>query len=88
MCRLYGVSPAGYYAWKRRPPSARAIEDERLTGRIEGVHRDSRGTYGSPRVHAALHREGETASRRRIERIMRERGICIGACLGWAASTE
>lgn len=75
MCRLYGVSPAGYYAWKRRPPSVRAVEDERLAGQIQRVHRDSRETYGSPRVHAVLRREGEAASGRRIERIMRERGI-------------
>ncbi len=75
MCRLYGVSPAGYCAWKRRPPSVRAVEDERLAGQIQRVHRDSRETYGSPRVHAVLRREGEAASRRRIERIMRERGI-------------
>jgi len=75
MCRVNGVSPAGYYAWKRRPASARALEDERLADQIQRVHRDSRQTYGSPRVHAALEREGEPASRRRIERIMRERGI-------------
>jgi transposase InsO family protein len=75
MCRVNGVSPAGYYAWKRRPVSARALEDERLADQIQRVHRDSRQTYGSPRVHAALQRAGEPASRRRIERIMRERGI-------------
>jgi putative transposase len=75
MCRVNAVSPAGYYAWKRRPVSARALEDQRLAAQIERVHRDSRRTYDSPRVHAALQREGEPASRRRIERIMRERGI-------------
>jgi putative transposase len=75
MCRVNGVSPAGYYAWKRRPPSARALEDQRLADQIERVHSDSRQTHGSPRVHAALQREGEPASRRRVERIMRERGI-------------
>jgi putative transposase len=75
MCRLYGVSPAGFYAWKRRPQSARSAEDGRLAAQIRRVHQDSRQTYGSPRVHAALRREGEPASRRRIERIMREEGI-------------
>jgi putative transposase len=75
MCRVNGVSPAGYYAWKSRPASARALEDERLADQIQRVHRDSRQTYGSPRVHAALQRAGEPASRRRIERIMRQRGI-------------
>jgi transposase InsO family protein len=75
MCRLYGVSPAGFYAWKHRPPSQRRLEDDRLTAQIQRVHQDSRQTYGSPRVHAALRREGESAGKRRIERIMRERGI-------------
>ena len=59
MCRLYAVSPAGFYAWKHRPPSARVAEDERLVEQIQRVHRDSRETYGSPRVHAALRRQGE-----------------------------
>lgn len=75
MCRLYGVSPAGFYAWKQRDPSARSIEDERLVGQIRRVHQGSRQTYGSPRVHAALKRQGEQAGKRRIERLMRERGI-------------
>ena len=75
MCRLYGVSAAGFYAWKQRDPSLRALEDERLAEQIRQVHQDSRQTYGSPRVHAALKRQGESAGKRRIERIMRQRGI-------------
>lgn len=75
MCRLYGVSPAGFYAWKRRSPSQRAREDARLEQQIRRAHADSRETYGSPRVHEVLRRQGEAVGKRRIERIMRERGI-------------
>lgn len=75
MCRLFGVSPAGYYAWVQRPASQRAIDDHVLVEKIRTVHQDSRQTYGSPRIHAALRQQGECVSRRRVERLMRDEGI-------------
>jgi putative transposase len=54
MCRVLGVSPSGFWAWASRPPSARAIADADLAATIREIHKQSRGTYGVPRVHAEL----------------------------------
>jgi putative transposase len=75
MARVLSVSKAGYYAWARRPPSARAKADAALLKRIRTVHLSSRETYGSPRVHALLRGLGERHSRKRIARLMREAGL-------------
>jgi putative transposase len=78
MAPLLGVSRAGYYAWRDRPPSARAEADTALLRRIRTVHATSRQTYGAPRVHAELRIEGERHSRKRIARLMRSAGL-VGA---------
>ena len=75
MCRVLGLSTSGYNDWLRRPPSARALRDAELKGGIEVIWRESDGTYGSPRIHAALRAEGERVSRKRVARLMRELGI-------------
>lgn len=53
-CRVAGVSESGFYAWRIRPPSSRAIRHAWLTDVITQIHLESRGTYGAPRVHAEL----------------------------------
>jgi putative transposase len=75
MCRMLGVSPSGYYAWHKRPPSARARSDAALLERIRSIHTKSRGTYGVPRVHAELAAEGERVARKRVARLMRRAGL-------------
>ena len=76
MCPRLGVSRSGYYAWAGRPPSARALADAELAGRITRIHDQSRGTYGSPRVHAELRLEHQVAcGRKRVARLMRAAGL-------------
>ena len=58
MCRVLGVSRQGFHAFERRGPSRRAVDDSLLERRIAEVHRRSRSTHGSPRVHAELRHEG------------------------------
>ena len=79
MCRVLGVSPSGYYAWRKRGPSARARSDEALTEQMRAIHQWSRGTYGSPRMHEELKARGVEAGRHRVARVMRTaglRGVC------------
>jgi transposase InsO family protein len=75
MCRVLGVSKAGYYAWGKRPPSARARTDQQLAVEIRAIHRRSRGTYGSPRVHAELQAQGRRVGEKRVARVMRLEGV-------------
>ena len=75
LCDVLGVSPAGYYAWRSRPESRRSAANRNLVDDIRRVHRDTRGRYGSPRIHVELKAQGRGASRGRIERLMRRHGI-------------
>ena len=75
LCTALGVSRSGFYAWKRRPPTARAASDEQLAVEIAATHAKSTRRYGSPRIHRALRRKGIRVSRKRVARVMRENGI-------------
>ena len=75
MCRVLGVSPSGYYAWKDRPPSARAVENERLLKRMREIHTFSRETYVRPRMYAELRDDGWLVNRKRVARLMSLDGL-------------
>ncbi|OLT11705.1 hypothetical protein BJF79_23575 [Actinomadura sp. CNU-125] len=75
-CRVLNVSTSGYYDWLGRPEPPRALRNKELTKMIREIHADSRGSYGSPRVHAELTLGlGERVNRKRVERLMRHAGL-------------
>jgi transposase InsO family protein len=78
-CALLEVSRSAFYEWHQHVPSARQAADEDLAERIEEIYNDSKGTYGWPRVHRALRRQGVCVRRERVARIMRHRGL-VGRC--------
>ncbi len=75
MCRVLGVSPSGYYACKSRPPSKRLADDARVAAEVAAAHKASRGIYGSPRVHRELKAKGLKVGKKRVERLMNEKGL-------------
>lgn len=78
-CTLLEVSRAAYYQWSEQEPSPRACVDAALAERIGTIHADSKGTYGAPRVHAQLRREGIRVGKKRVSRLMRMRKL-VGRC--------
>ncbi len=75
MCGALGVSRSAYYDWARSAPSERARTDAALEVHIKAIHRKSRRTYGSPRVHAELVAEGHEVGRHRVARLMQRLGL-------------
>jgi putative transposase len=75
--RVLEIPVSTFYGWlaRRRRPSPRDIEETWLGEQIQRIHTDSGGTYGSPKVHAQLRREGIRVSRKRVERLMRTHGL-------------
>jgi len=75
MCRVLKISKSGYYAWKVRPQSKRARENEKLDHHIKTIYRKNRGTYGSPRITKALNKQNIACSENRVARRMSINGI-------------
>lgn len=75
MCRLYGVTRGGYYAWRQRGPGQRRQDDAALLEQIVQVHQGSRGTYGSPRIYRQLRAHGVRVGENRVARLMRRHRI-------------
>jgi transposase InsO family protein len=74
-CCVLEVSRAGYYAWLRRPQSLRRRRQEELAVKIQAVHRENRGVYGSPRIHQSLVNQGEKVCRNTVAKVMKAQQI-------------
>ena len=86
-CELLKVSRSAYYAARDGQASDRARQDTELAARVKAVHEESKGRYGSPRVHAQLRAQGRRHSRKRIARIMRQSGLQGRAAKRWKKTT-
>ena len=75
LCSVLGVTRAGYYAWRRRPPSSRRRRDLELKPLLQAAFSDSLETYGAPRLHAELRAHGVRVGKKRVARLMRELGL-------------
>ena len=75
ICEILPIAPSAYYAAKRRPPSARSLQDAELAEKIRGVWEKSRRRYGARKVWHELKRQGENVARCTVERLMRDEGI-------------
>ena len=86
-CALLAVSRSAYYQWSRHTPSTKERQDAELGERIAAIHQESRGTYGSPRVHRQLRREGIACGKKRVARLMAVRGLAGRFKRRWQQTT-
>lgn len=88
MCKVLKISKSGYYEWRKHKPSKRQQENKLLLGHVEEVYRQSRGTYGSPRVKVELNEQGIGCGKNRVARIMKENGIQAKTKKKYKATTD
>lgn len=88
MSNVFKVSRSGYYRWLKAAPSQRSKTNEKLRGHIHDIWEDSTYSYGSPRIHQQLLREGWEVSRPRVARLMRAMGIASRIRRRWCCTTE
>ena len=88
MAKVLRVYRSGYYKFLSRKKSLREIENQKLFEKIKEVHRESRETYGSPRVHQELKKQGVKCSRKRIARLMQKEKIQAKMRKKWIVTTQ
>lgn len=75
LLNFFDVSKSGYYDWRERQPSSRAIENVALKNKIQQIFNENKGRYGSPRIFKALQKQGYNIGKKRVERLYRELGL-------------
>ena len=88
MCRVLEVTRGGYYAWRRRAPSEREVNDRELLHQIREIHATHRRVYGSPRMHAELRARGYRCGENRVARLMRQHAIRARQARRFRATTQ
>ena len=88
MAHLLEVSRCGYYEFLNREISKRNVENQELIEELKKVHKDSRETYGSPRVHAKLKKQGISCSRKRVAKLMRQEKLQAKMRKKWKVTTR
>ena len=86
-CELLEVSRAAYYEQRKHLPSRRALDDAELTARIKTIHASSKGTYGAPRIHAQLRRDGVHCGKKRVARLLVRAGLAGRCPRRWRTTT-
>jgi putative transposase len=88
LCETLGVSPAGYYAWRGRPASARQQRRAALLVEVRAIHAEVKARYGSPRVHAELAARGRACCVNTVAKLMREDGIAAKTARKFRQTTD
>jgi putative transposase len=88
MCRVLKVSPSGFYAWCKRPPSKRSIEDSRLTAEVQAIFDEHKARYGSPRITEELQANGIRVGRQRVRKLMRLASLTTRQPRSWVRTTD
>ena len=86
-CALLEVSRAAYYEQRKHLPSRRTLDDAELIPRIKTIHADSKGTYGAPRIHAQLRRDGVHCGKKRVARLLVAAGLAGRCPRRWRTTT-
>ena len=88
MAKTLRVSRSGYYKYLKEENSKRKSENDRLIQKIHSIHKKSRCRYGSPRIYEELKKVGETCSRKRVAKLMRQEKIQSQIRKKWKVTTK